>query len=41
MNEDQWLTMTQQFEQGFSTFAGSEQQLRQTCEMLNYQRTPD
>ena len=40
INEDQWLTMTQQSEQCFSTFAGNEQQLRHTCERLNYQRPP-
>lgn len=40
INEDQWLTMTQQFEQCFSTFAGGEQRLRYACETLNYQRSP-
>jgi hypothetical protein len=40
INEDQWLTMTQQFEQCFSTFAGNEQQLRHACETLDYQRPP-
>ena len=40
LNEDQWLTMTQQFEQCFSTFAGQEQHLRNACEKLDYQRPP-
>lgn len=38
INEDQWLTMTRQFEQCFSTFAGNEHQLRNACEKLDYQR---
>ncbi|UXD88677.1 hypothetical protein [Thalassolituus hydrocarboniclasticus] len=38
INEDQWLTMTRQFEQCFSTFAGNEHQLRYACEKLDYQR---
>tara|TARA_B100000749_G_C18405771_1_gene456814 strand:+ start:189 stop:1184 length:996 start_codon:yes stop_codon:yes gene_type:complete len=40
INQEQWLTMTQQFEQCFSTFAGQEQHLRSACEKLDYQRPP-
>ena len=36
----QWLTMTEHFEQCFKTFAGGEQSLRLACETLNYQRPP-
>ena len=38
IEHDQWLTMTQSFENCFSTFAGSEQSLRKACEKLEYQR---
>ncbi|WP_430459687.1 hypothetical protein ACQUQU_10765 [Thalassolituus sp. LLYu03] len=38
INEDQWLTMAQQFEQCLSTFAGNEHQLRNVCENLDDQR---
>ncbi|MCB2424839.1 transposase [Thalassolituus alkanivorans] len=38
INSDQWLTMTQQFEECFTTFAGHETSLRTACEKLDYQR---
>ena len=38
IDRDQWLTMSQTFEECFSTFAGSEQSLRKACEKLEYQR---
>ena len=40
IDESQWLTMTQGFEECFATFAGSEQHLRSACEKLPYQRVP-
>ncbi|MCA6062931.1 transposase [Thalassolituus marinus] len=40
LDEDRWLSMTQSFENTFSTFAGNEEKLRSTCERLNYQRPP-
>ena len=40
LDEDRWLSMTQNFEQTFSTFAGNEEKLRTTCERLKYQRPP-
>ncbi|TVV41817.1 transposase [Thalassolituus sp. C2-1] len=40
INQDQWFTMTQQFEQCFRTFAGQERHLRSACEKLDYQRPP-
>ena len=38
IDESQWLTMTQGFEDCFTTFAGSEGSLRSACEKLEYQR---
>jgi len=38
IDERQWLTMTQGFEDCFTTFAGSEISLRVACEVLEYQR---
>ena len=38
IDDQQWVTMTTQFERCFKTFAGNEQHLRQACEQLNYQR---
>ena len=40
LDKDRWLSMTQNFENTFSTFAGNEQKLRSTCERLQYQRPP-
>ena len=40
LDEDRWLSMTQNFENTFSTFAGNEEKLRSTCERLQYQRPP-
>ncbi len=40
LDEDRWLSMTQNFENTFSTFAGNEKKLRSTCERLQYQRPP-
>ncbi|MCA6063412.1 transposase [Thalassolituus marinus] len=40
LDEERWLSMTQNFENTFSTFAGNEQKLRSTCERLQYQRPP-
>ncbi|WP_419812975.1 alpha-amylase family glycosyl hydrolase [Bacterioplanoides sp.] len=40
IDDSQWLTMTEHFEQCFKTFAGGEQSLRLACETLNYQRPP-
>ncbi|WP_419813123.1 hypothetical protein [Bacterioplanoides sp.] len=40
IDDSQWLTMTEQFEACFKTFAGGEQSLRLACETLNYQRPP-
>ncbi|MCA6062963.1 transposase [Thalassolituus marinus] len=40
LDEDRWLSMTQHFENTFSTFAGNEEKLRSTCERLQYQRPP-
>ena len=40
LDEDRWLSMTQNFENTFSTFAGNEEKLRSTCERLQYRRPP-
>ena len=40
LDEDHWLSMTQNFENTFSTFAGNEEKLRSTCERLKYLRPP-
>ena len=40
IDDSQWLTISAEFEQCFQTFAGNEQRLRNTCESMNYQRTP-
>jgi hypothetical protein len=38
LDNQQWLTMTQQFEGCFSTFVGNETNVRQACEQLGYKR---
>ncbi len=38
LDDQQWLTMTQQFESCFSTFIGNEATVRQVCEQLGYKR---
>jgi len=38
IDDSQWLTMAESFEDCFSTFAGSEQSLRTACEKLKYLR---
>ena len=40
VDEDQWLEMTSNFEECFSSFVGGESSLRMACENLNYQRPP-
>ena len=40
LDEDRWLSMTQNFENTFSTFAGNEEKLRSVCERMNYRRPP-
>lgn len=40
IDDSQWVEMTSNFEQCFSTFAGNEQGLRSACETLSYQRPP-
>ncbi len=40
IDQSQWLTMSESFEECFSTFAGSERSLRDACEKLEYQRSP-
>lgn len=40
IDDSQWLSMTENFEQCFKTFAGSEVKLRSACETLNYKRPP-
>ena len=40
LDDSQWVEMTSNFEQCFSTFAGNEQGLRSACETLSYQRPP-
>ena len=40
LDEDRWLSMTQNFENTFSTFAGNEEKLRLVCERMNYRRPP-
>ncbi|MCA6064327.1 transposase [Thalassolituus marinus] len=40
LDEDRWLSMTQNFENTFSTFAGNEGKLRSVCERMNYRRPP-
>jgi len=38
IDEDKWLTMTQGFEDCFTTLAGSEGSLRRACKKMRYQR---
>jgi hypothetical protein len=38
LDDQQWLTMTQQFERCFSTFVGNETNIRTACEQLGYKR---
>ncbi|MDP2607882.1 MULTISPECIES: transposase [unclassified Oceanobacter] len=38
LDEKQWLAMSQQFEQCFTTFAGNEAKVRSACEQLGYKR---
>jgi len=38
LDDQQWLTMTQQFERCFSRFVGNETNVRQACEQLGYKR---
>ena len=40
LDEDQWLEMTQHFEQQFKNFAGSEFQVRESCQHFGYRRPP-
>lgn len=40
IDEDQWLEMTANFEDCFSSFVGGEGSLRMACENLQYQRPP-
>ncbi|GGY59691.1 hypothetical protein GCM10011297_35170 [Bacterioplanes sanyensis] len=40
IDDQQWLAMTEYFEDCFQTFAGGEEKLRLACEVLNYQRLP-
>lgn len=40
IDEDQWLEMTSNFEDCFSSFVGGESSLRMACENLQYQRPP-
>ena len=40
IDEDQWLEMTANFEDCFSSFVGGESSLRMACESLHYQRPP-
>ena len=40
LEEDQWLEMTQHFEQQFKNFAGGEFKVRQSCQHFGYQRPP-
>ncbi|MDP2505505.1 transposase [Oceanobacter sp. 3_MG-2023] len=38
LDDNQWLTISQQFEQCFTTFVGSESNVRSACERLGYKR---
>jgi REP element-mobilizing transposase RayT len=38
LDDKQWLTISQQFEQCFTTFVGSESNVRSACERLGYKR---
>jgi REP element-mobilizing transposase RayT len=38
LDDNQWLTISQQFEQCFTTFVGSESNVRTACERLGYKR---
>jgi hypothetical protein len=38
LDDQQWLTMTQQFESCISTFVGNETSVRQACEQPGYKR---
>ena len=40
VDEDQWLEMTSNFEECFSSFVGGESSLRMACENVSYQRPP-
>ncbi len=40
IDEDKWLEMTVGFESCFSSFVGSEKNLRNACEQFSYQRPP-
>ena len=40
VDEDQWLEMTSNFEECFSSFVGGESSLRIACENLNYHGSP-
>jgi len=40
IDEDQWLEMTSNFEERFSSLVGGESSLRIACANLHYQRPP-